>query len=155
IDEVAAAVKADPVRYRLRHLRDPRLIDVLNGAATAAMWETRSSPKPGNPRTGVVAGRGIACVLYEGENGYSALAAEVEVDQSTGRVVVKRLVACGDSGPVSNPDGLRNQMEGGALQGMSRALYEEVRWFERTIMSTDWRRFPVYRFGDFLPKVET
>jgi len=137
IDEVAAAVKADPVQYRLRHLSDPRLIDVLNGAAAAAKWESRPSPRAGNPRTGVVAGRGIACVLYEGDNGYCALVAEVEVDQDTGGIVVKRFVASGDSGPVSNPDGLRNQMEGGALQGMSRALYEEVNWSDRAIMSTD------------------
>ena len=155
IDEVAAAVNADPVQYRLRHLSDPRLIDVLNGAATAANWESRPSPRPGNRRTGVVAGRGIACVLYEGNNGYCALVAEVEVDQDTGQIVVKRLVASGDSGPVSNPDGLRNQMEGGALQGMSRALHEEVTWSDAAILSTDWRRFPVYRFGDFLPKVDT
>src|SRR5439155_6250048 len=120
MDEVAAAVKADPVQYRLRHLSDPRLIDVLNSAATAANWQSRPSPKAGNPSTGVVAGRGIANVLYEGNNGYCALVAEVEVDQDTGQVVVKRLVASADSGPISNPDGLRNQMEGGALQGMSR-----------------------------------
>jgi nicotinate dehydrogenase subunit B len=79
----------------------------------------------------------------------------VEVDQGTGQVVVKRLVAAGDSGPISNPDGLRNQMEGGAMQGMSRALFEEVRWSDQTILSIDWKRFPVYRFGDFLPKIET
>jgi len=155
IDEVAAAVKADPVQYRLRHLSDPRLIDVLNGAAAAANWEPRPSPRAGNRRTGVVAGRGIASVLYEGNNGYCALVAEVEVDQDTGAVVVKRFVAAGDSGPVSNPDGLRNQMEGGALQGMSRALYEEVRWSDRSITSADWRRFPVFHFGDFLPEVKT
>jgi nicotinate dehydrogenase subunit B len=130
------------------------LIDVLNGAA-AANWDPRPSPKAGNRRTGVVAGRGIAAVLYEGNNGYSALVAEVEVDQDTGVTVVKRFVAAGDSGPVSNPDGLRNQMEGGALQGMSRALYEEVRWTDRAIFSTDWRRFPVFHFGDFLPEVKT
>jgi nicotinate dehydrogenase subunit B len=155
IDEVAAAVRTDPVQYRLRHLTDPRLIDVLNAAAKAANWDNRPSPKAGNARTGVVAGRGIANVLYEGDNGYSALVAEVEVDQGTGQVVVKRLVAAGDSGPISNPDGLRNQMEGGAMQGMSRALFEEVRWSDQTILSIDWKRFPVYRFGDFLPKIET
>jgi nicotinate dehydrogenase subunit B len=60
-----------------------------------------------------------------------------------------------DSGPVSNPDGLRNQMEGGAMQGMSRAMFEEVKWDETSITSTDWRRFPVYKFGDVLPVIET
>src|SRR5262249_16485213 len=66
MDEIAAAVKADPVQYRLRHLSDSRLIDVLSAAAQAANWDTRPSPKPGNSRTGVVTGRGISTVLYEG-----------------------------------------------------------------------------------------
>ena len=72
MDELAAAVKADPVAYRLRHLGDPRMIDVLNAAAKGASWDTRPSPKPGKARTGVVSGRGVAVLLYEGNNGYSA-----------------------------------------------------------------------------------
>jgi nicotinate dehydrogenase subunit B len=157
MDEVAAAVKADPVQYRVRHLTDARLIGVVNAAAKAANWDTRPSPKPGNAKTGVVTGRGIACVLYEGNNGYSAMVAEVSIDQATGIITVTRLVAAQDSGPVSNPDGLRNQMEGGALQGMSRALHEEVKWNFRigAITSADWRTYPVFQFGDPLPVVET
>jgi nicotinate dehydrogenase subunit B len=155
MDELAAAVKADPVEFRLRHLSDTRLSDVVSAAARTANWDTRPSPKTGNSRTGVVTGRGIACVFYEGNNGYSALVVEVEVDQASGAIAVKRIVVSGDSGPISNPDGLRNQMEGGALQGMSRALREEVKWVDQFISSVDWRRFPVYKFGDFLPVVET
>lgn len=157
MDEIAAAVKADPVQYRLRHLSDPRLIAVLNAAAQAANWDTRPSPKPGNPKTGVVTGRGISCVLYEGNNGYSGLVAEVSVDQGTGTITVTRLVASQDSGPVSNPDGLRNQMQGGALQGVSRALHEEVKWSASSgeITSVDWRTYAVFQFGDPLPVIET
>ncbi len=157
MDEVAAEVAIDPVQYRLRHLNDPRLIAVLNAAANTASWDTRPSPKAGNPRTGVVTGRGVSCVLYEGDNGYSAMVAEVSVDQATGIVTVTRLVASQDSGPVSNPDGLRNQMEGGALQGMSRALHEEVTWSAATgaITSLDWRTYPVLQFGDSLPEIVT
>ena len=81
--------------------------------------------------------------------------AEVEVDQDSGKVVVKKMFIANDSGPVSNPDGLRNQMEGGAMQGMSRALHEEVIWDADGIRSVDWRRFPVYKFGDVLPVIET
>ncbi len=155
IDEVAAFVQADPVEFRLGYLSDPRLIAVLNAAAQAANWDMRPSPKPGNPPTGVVTGRGIASVLYEGNNGYSAMVAEVQVDQDTGKVIVTRLVTSQDSGPVSNPDGLRNQMEGGALQGMSRALHEEVTWDDQKITSIDWRTYPVFEFGEPLPVVET
>ena len=157
MDEVAAAMTADPVQYRLRHLSDPRLIAVLNAAANAANWDARPSPKPGNAKTGVVAGRGVSCVLYEGNNGYSAMVAEVSVDQATGGITVTRLVASQDSGPVSNPDGLRNQMEGGALQGMSRAIHEEVTWNvdPGAITSVDWKTYPVLPFGSPLPVVET
>ena len=155
MDEIAAGVKADPVQYRLRHLTDPRLIAVLNAAAKEANWDTRPSPKPGNARTGVVSGRGVSCVLYEGNNGYVAMVAEVQVDQATGIITVTRLVVCQDSGPVSNPDGLRNQMEGGALQGLSRALHEEVRWNSRSVSTIDWRTYSVFQFGDPLPVIDT
>ena len=81
MDEIAAAVKADPVAYRLRHLSDPRLIDVVKAAAKAANWETRPSPRPGRPRgRASPVGRGISCVLYEGDNGYCAMVAEVDVE---------------------------------------------------------------------------
>jgi nicotinate dehydrogenase subunit B len=157
IDEIAAAMNADPIQYRLRHLTDPRLVDVLNAAANKANWDTRPSPKPGNAKTGVVTGRGVSCVLYEGNNGYSAMVAEVSVDQDTGIITVTRIVASQDSGPVSNPDGLRNQMEGGSLQGVSRALFEEVNWDAASgqITSVDWKTYPVLAFGDPLPVIET
>ncbi len=155
MDEIAALVKADPVAYRLNHLSDPRLSEVLSAAAKAANWETRPSPKPGIRRTGVASGRGAACVLYEGDNGYSAIVVEVEVNQDTGQVIAKRIVAANDVGPVSNPDGLRNQIEGGALQGMSRALLEEVTWDDQKVTSIDWRSYRTLPLGFAIPKIES
>ena len=155
MDELAAAVKADPVEYRLRHLSDSRLMDVLKAAAKAANWETRPSPRPGIRRTGVAAGRGISCVLYEGDNGYCAIAAEVEVDRNTGRVAVKRLVIANDCGPISNPGGLKNQLEGGALHGVSRALSEEVTWDDQKVTSVDWRTYRPLYVGSDVPQIET
>jgi CO/xanthine dehydrogenase Mo-binding subunit len=155
IDEVAARVNADPVAYRLRHLRDPRLMEVVRTAARTAGWQVRPSPRPGIPRTGVAPGRGMACVLYEGGNGYCAMVAEVEVHQETGRVVVKRLVVALDCGPVSNPDGVRNQIEGGALQGMSRALVEAVTWDDEKVTSVDWRTYATLSLGVEVPVVES
>jgi nicotinate dehydrogenase subunit B len=154
IDELAAQVKADPVEYRLRHLRDARLKEVLSTAAKTANWETRPSPKPGNRRTGIASGRGAASVLYEGDNGYTALVAEIEVNQDTGKIVVKRMVAASDVGPISNPDGLRNQVEGGALQGLSRCLGEEVTWDNEKITSVDWRTYHSLPLGFEVPKIE-
>ena len=154
MDELSARAKADPVAYRLQHLREPRMLGVVKAAAQAAGWQPRPSPQPGNSSTGVVSGRGIACVAYEGDNGYAALVAEAEVDQSTGRVRVKRLVAAADCGPVSNPVGLRNQIEGGALQGMSRALVEEVTWDEHRITSTSWAGYHTLFLGIEVPEIK-
>jgi len=154
MDELAAKAKADPVEFRLRHLRDPRLKEVLAAAAKTANWDTRPSPKPGNRKTGVATGRGAASVLYEGDNGYTALVAEIEVNQDTGKIVVKRLVATSDVGPISNPDGLRNQVEGGALQGLSRALGEEVTWDTEKVTSVDWRTYHSLPLGFEVPKID-
>lgn len=158
MDELAHAAQADPVQFRLKHLTDPRLADCVTAAANAYGWDTRPSPKrPSSGRglsaRGVATGRGISCVLYEGNNGYCALIAEVQVNTSTGEIKVTKFVASQDSGPISNPDGLKNQMEGGAMQGMSRAMYEEVTWNDQGVLSTHWGRYPVYHFGDFLPEI--
>jgi nicotinate dehydrogenase subunit B len=156
MDELASAAKADPVAYRVRHLSDPRLKDVVTAAAKAAGWTARPSPRtpPASTRTGVVGGRGISCVLYEGDNGYCALVAEVDVDRNAGRIAVKRFVVAQDCGPISTPDGMKNQIEGGVLQGMSRALGEEVTWDDRKVTSVDWRTFHSLTLGFEMPALE-
>jgi CO/xanthine dehydrogenase Mo-binding subunit len=155
MDEIAASVKADPVEYRMRHLRDPRLREVLSAASKKAGWDTRPSPRANIRRTGVVTGRGVACVLYEGDNGYCALIAEVDVNQDTGLVVVKRCVVGMDCGPISNPNGLTNQVEGGLIHGMSRALREEVTWSGDKVTSIDWRTYRPWFVGEQVPVIET
>jgi nicotinate dehydrogenase subunit B len=155
MDELAARAQADPVAYRLRHLRDPRLRHVLTAAAQAAKWEARPSTRPAPGRSGTVSGRGVACVLYEGDNGYCAMVADVDVNQDTGAIAVKRLVVAIDCGPISNPDGVRAQVEGGALQGVSRALREEVRWDQRKVTTVDWNGYPSLTLADAMPVVET
>ena len=165
MDEVAASMQADPVEYRVRHLADTRLREVVTEAARAASWEARPSPRTDNPRAGVVSGRGIACVLYEGNNGYVALVAEVDVDQGTGDLAVKRFVVALDVGPISSPDGVRNQIEGGVLQGLSRAVGEEVTWDSEKVTSVDWATYtslflpawdhPRYGVGSQIPAIET
>ena len=154
-DEVAAHVKADPVAYRLRHLSDARLKEVVAAAAKAANWSARPSPRPNLSRTGVATGRGVSCVVYEGDNGWVAMVAEVEVDQATGKVTAKRFVVAQDCGPISNPDGMRNQIEGGALQGLSRALGEEVTWDNQKVTSIDWRTYHSLTLGFDAPVIES
>jgi CO/xanthine dehydrogenase Mo-binding subunit len=155
IDEIAASLKVDPVEYRLRHLADPRLIRVVQEASKLAKWDRRASPRPGNGRSGTVSGRGMSCVLYEGNNGYCAVVAEVDVHQSSGAVVARNLCIANDCGPISNPDGLKNQLEGGAIQGISRALLEEVTWDSEKVTSIDWRTYRTLFVGAEVPVIHT
>jgi CO/xanthine dehydrogenase Mo-binding subunit len=155
IDEIAASLKKDPAEYRLAHLHDPRLIQVVNAATKAANWDRRPSPRPAGSRTGIATGRGMSCVLYEGDNSYCAMVAEVEVNRDTGVITAKRLVIATDCGPISNPDGLRNQLEGGALHGLSRTLLEEVTWDNEKVTSIDWKTYHPLPVGAEIPRIET
>ena len=82
------------------------------------------------------------------------MVAEVEVDKDTGKVAVKRISVCVDCGPISNPDGLRNQTEGGTLQGMSRAMGEEVTWDNEKVTSVDWTSYHSLPLGFAVPQIE-
>ena len=145
IDELAHAAGADPVAFRLAHLKDQRLIDVINLAAKMAKWQTRpAASKIGKGRFRT--GRGIAAMLYEGNNGYNAAVFQVTVDTKTGKVVVDAVWSAQDCGPVLNPDGMRAQAEGGLMQAISRTLIEEVKWGANGITSKDWQTYPVIRF---------
>jgi CO/xanthine dehydrogenase Mo-binding subunit len=155
MDEVAARMKADPIAYRLRHLRDPRMREVLETAARTAKWDTRPSPRAPVSSRGAARGRGVSCVLYEGDNGYCAMVAEVEVNRGTGEVAVTRCVIALDCGPVSNPDGARSQIEGGVIQGIGRTLREAVTWDASRVTSVDWTTYPPWYLGDAVPVIET
>jgi hypothetical protein len=154
MDELCAHAKADPVAFRLKHLQDYRTIGVIKAAAKAVNWTVRTA-RSGRPRTGVLSGRGIACVAYEGGNGYAALVAYVDVHVETGVVTPRRFVIALDCGPISNPDGLRNQIEGGILQGMSRSLVEEVTWNERRVTSVDWETYNSLHLDYEMPAIES
>jgi len=155
MDEAAAAAKADPLAFRLKHLRDERLMEVLKAAAKAANWDARPSPQPRRAQTGILKGRGMSGVAYEGDNGYVAMVAEVAVDRASGRIAVTRIVVAQDCGPISNPDGMKNQIEGGALQGLSRALGEEVTWDDHKVTSVDWRTYHSLTLGFDVPTIES
>jgi len=157
MDEIAASLNADPIQYRLRHIADPRLINVVNVVTQKANWDTRPSPKLLTPFGRPGTGRGFSLVLHSGNNGYTAMVAEVMVDVQTGIIRVMRVTSSMDTGPVINPDGLTNQIEGQVIQGISRTLYEEVQ-FDRaagSITSKDWRSYAVLKFGDAIPEIVT
>jgi CO/xanthine dehydrogenase Mo-binding subunit len=155
VDELSLTAGADPVEFRLKHLQQQRLVGVLKAAAAAAKWKRRVAPRARTVTNGVAWGRGIACVAYEGRNGYAALVADVDVDLASGVVQPRRFVIAIDCGPVSNPDGLRNQVEGGILQGTSRSLVEEITWDEQRVTSTDWETYQSLRLDYEVPVIET
>jgi nicotinate dehydrogenase subunit B len=151
-DELAAAAGEDPLELRLRSLEDPRALDVVRALSDA--WA-------GRPR-GNGAGAGIAFAQYETEFAYAAVYAEVGVDASSGAVRVNRVVVAHDCGLVVNPDGLRNQIEGNVIQGVSRALREEVQFDSRGVTSVLWQpnasnptpQYPILRFSE-VPRIES
>ena len=140
IDELAASVNADPIEFRLRHVKDPRDIAVIKAAAQKANWETRSSPRRNQTGT-KVSGRGIA---YAQRNGTRvAVIAEVDVDRSTGKIWARKFTVAHDCGQIINPDGLVKCVEGNIVQGVSRALWEEVTFDRNTVTSVDWVTYPI------------
>ena len=150
MDELAAAVGADPLDFRLRYLKDPRGAELLQRFAQIANWEKRPSPQ--RQSGDIVKGRGMSYVKYELVRTYVAAAAEVEVNRKTGDIRVTRFTVVQDCGQIINPDGVRNQIEGNVVQTLSRALMEEVTFDRSHVTSIDWASYPILTFPD-LPEV--
>jgi CO/xanthine dehydrogenase Mo-binding subunit len=143
MDELALAAKLDPVAFRLRHLKDTRAQDVIRLAAERFGWNAFASQRDQAKRRG----RGFAFARYKNLGAYAAVAMEVDVDRENGRIDVVRIVAAVDSGDVVNPDGIRNQIEGGIVQSLSWSLYESVAFDQTRITSRDWSSYPIMRFA--------
>jgi nicotinate dehydrogenase subunit B len=141
VDELAYAAGADPVAFRLAHLEDVRARDVMTAAAKLAGWNPAQTK-----------GRGVAFARYEARGAFVAAIADVEVSRETGEIRVRRIAIAHDCGLIVNPDGLRNQIEGNAIQAASRALKEEVRWQNGAVTSVDWKTYPIFRYSE-LPEV--
>jgi nicotinate dehydrogenase subunit B len=153
MDELAVAAKVDPVAWRMQYLQDERARAVVSTAAKMAGWKAGTGSQQSAQQNGDIAsGRGVAFSHYENKNAYTAVIVDVEVDRTSGKVRVKRMYAAFDCGLIVNPDGTRNQVEGCLVQGMSRALFEEVAFNRGGVTSTDWYSYPIARFED-VPEV--
>lgn len=144
MDELARALKIDPLEFRLKNLKDARLRAVLEAAARAFGW--------GKSRTGSNTGFGIAGGSEKGS--YVAACAEVSVESSTGTVRIIREVTAFECGAVVNPDNLKNQIEGAIIQGIGGALFEAVEFDNGKILNPRFSRYRVPRFSD-VPMIET
>jgi nicotinate dehydrogenase subunit B len=136
MDELAAAAGADPVAFRLTHMKDPRARAVIEAVARRAGW-TEAAKGDGTR------GRGIGFAKYKNLACYVACIADVEIDRASGAVRVPRVCAAVDAGLIVNPDGLASQIEGGIVQSVSWTLKEEVRFDKTGILAQDWASYPI------------
>jgi CO/xanthine dehydrogenase Mo-binding subunit len=141
LDEIAAERGEDPVAFRLRHLRDERAKDVIRAVAARAKWKPEKQP-------GI--GHGVAFARYKNTGAYCAVIAEIEGAEE---ISVRKLTLAVDVGEAINPDGVINQIEGGAIQATSWVLKERVRFDRQRITSTSWTEYPILRFSE-VPDVE-
>jgi nicotinate dehydrogenase subunit B len=147
MDELALAAGADPVEFRLHHLQDPRARDVVQLAAEKFGWTAVVNLPKGR-------GRGLAFAKYKNLAAYTAVAVELEVQRETGQIRLLRFVAADDSGEIVNPDGIRNQIEGGIVQSASWTLQEAVAFDDTRITSRDWSTYPILRFSDLPERID-
>jgi CO/xanthine dehydrogenase Mo-binding subunit len=144
MDELAGIANADPVAFRLKHLDDPRAIEVIQAAAEKAAW---NSNEPG----GEGLGRGIAFSRYKNVGAYFAAVAMVEV---TDQVKVQRVVCAVDAGEVIHRNGILNQIEGGVVQAVSWTLKEKVGWTPEGFAVRSWLDYPILNFSE-TPEIDT
>ncbi len=144
IDIMASKAKMDPVAFRLKNLRDERMIRVLKAAVERFGWKPAPSPSG--------RGLGVACGTDSGT--YVAEIAEVEVDKRTGRVRVKRVSCAQDMGLVINPQGATIQMEGCITMGLGYTLTEDIHFRGGMILDRNFDTYELPRFSA-LPKIET
>jgi isoquinoline 1-oxidoreductase len=144
IDVMAAEAGVDPVEFRVASLSDQRMLRVLKAATDRFGWAPKRAPSG--------RGVGVACAIYLGT--YVATCAEVAVDRTTGRVQVKRVVLAQDEGVIVNPEGSRQQIEGGITMGLGYALTEEVRFKGGEVLNRNFDTYEIPRFS-WLPKIET
>jgi nicotinate dehydrogenase subunit B len=147
MDELAEAAGQDPVAFRLAHLMDERAKAVIEAAAKLADWQPAA-------RGDGIHGRGFGFAKYKTLSCYVACVADIEVDRATGVIRVPRVFAAADAGQIINPDGLRNQIEGGIVQATSWTLKEAVAFTPEGITSRDWNSYPILTFPE-VPKVQS
>lgn len=146
MDECAFAAGADPVEYRIRHLKGARDIAVIKAAAEKAGWKAGPHGTRKGKNGDVMTGMGIA--YAQRSAGFAAAVADVEINPTTGRLWVKRVVLAQDIGLIVNPGTLRSVVEGNVMQAISRTTKEEVIFDRRNVTSKDWVSYPVIEIAD-------
>jgi CO/xanthine dehydrogenase Mo-binding subunit len=144
MDELAERAGVDAVQYRLSLLSDPRARHIIARVAERCGWASRGAAGSGR-------GIGLAWARYKNKAAYAAVAVEVEVEQA---VRVRRAWCVADAGLVINPDGARNQLDGGIVQAISMTLKEQMRLDVEGRAGLDWDGYPILRFSE-VPEIDT
>ena len=143
MDELAHAVKMDPLEFRQKNLKDERLRAVFEAAAKQFGWGKSKS-----------SGQGFGMGGGYEKLGNVATFAEVHVDRKSGEVKITRVVTAFECGAIVNPDGLKNQIEGSNVQGLGGALFEAIQFENGKILNDRLSQYRVPRFSD-VPLIET
>jgi nicotinate dehydrogenase subunit B len=157
IDELASEAGVDPVEFRLKHLTDPRAIDLVKAVAEKADWQPRNVALKEDGE--IARGRGFAYARYVHSKfpgfgaAWAAWVADVEVNRKSGEMAVTRVVVGQDTGMMVNPDGVRHQIHGNVIQATSRALKERVTFGENAVTSQEWGAYPILTFRE-VPVIE-
>jgi isoquinoline 1-oxidoreductase len=144
MDELAHALGLDPLEFRLKNLKEPRLSAVLEAACGRFGWG-KNKPKEGH-------GFGLAAGTEKGS--YVGCCAEIAVDKEKRQVQVLRAVTAFECGAILNPDHLKNQVEGALIMGLGGALFEQIEFAEGKILNANFTDYRLPRFRD-VPVVET
>jgi isoquinoline 1-oxidoreductase len=145
VDELALAAKMDPLQFRLANLDDARLSRVLKTAADDFGWTDNAAKRLSN--TGI----GLACGTEKGS--FVAACAEVAIDPKTNAVSVIRMTQAYDCGPIHNPAGLLQQVQGAIVMGIGAALREEIQFENGRITNANFADYAPPRFAD-VPKID-
>ena len=144
MDDLAIASKMDPLEFRLKNLKEERMINVLKGAAEKFGWGKYQS-RPGR-------GIGIACGTEKGS--FVATCVEVSFDRPSEDLKVLRAVTAFECGGIINPEHLENQVQGAVVQGIGGALFEWIDFKDGKILNAKFSDYRVPRFSD-MPVLET
>jgi nicotinate dehydrogenase subunit B len=156
VDELATAAGEDPVAFRLRLLKDPRAHELLEATARRAGWLPHTEPQQQGRTGDILHGQGVAYARYVHSKwpgfgaAWAAWVADVDVNQRTGEVHVKRVVVGHDAGLMINPAGVQHQIHGNVIQTTSRALKERVATepAKNTVASAEWGSYPILNFRE-------
>jgi isoquinoline 1-oxidoreductase len=144
IDRMAAKLGVDPLDFRLKNLKDERMIGVLKAVAELFGYTPAKGPSG--------RGYGIACGFDAGS--YVAHIAEVKVDKTTGKIQVIRVACAQDMGFCINPQGSIIQLEGCIMMGLGYALTEEVKFTGGDIHTNNFGNYQIPVFS-WTPKIQT